>query len=84
MCSIGLNQVYEIVAIHRPTQSNDGCIIILLANQGDKKYYHEDLKLANQSVALVANVKAKPPKPKPIDKSRRNKKAEERELELGT
>ena len=51
----------------------------LLANQADTKYYHEDLKLANESVGLVANVKAKPLKPKPLQKTR-IQKAEEREL----
>ena len=72
------DQIYEIVAIHRPTQSYNGGIIILLANQADTKYYHEDLKLANESVALVANANAKA-KPKPTQKTR-IQKAEEREL----
>ena len=72
------DQVYEIVAIHRP-RNPTMAHYYLLANQADKKYYHEDLKLANQSVGLVANAKAKPPKPKPTQKTR-IQKAEEREL----
>ena len=70
------NEIYEIVAIHRP-RNPTMAHYYLLANQADTKYYHEDLKLANESVGLVANVK--PPKPKPIQKTR-IQKAEEREL----
>ena len=70
------NAIYEIVAIHRPRNPTMAAYY-LLANQADKKYYHEDLKLANQSVGLVTN--AKPPKPKPIEKTR-IQKTEEREL----
>ena len=75
------NEIYEIVAIHRPRNPTMAAysLYYLLANQADTKYYFEDLKLANQSVGLVANVKAKPPKPKPTQKTR-IQKAEEREL----
>ena len=72
------DQIYEIVAIHRP-RNPTMAHYYLLANQADTKYYHEDLKLANQSVALVANANAKPPKPKPIEKTR-IQRTEEREL----
>ena len=72
------NEIYEIVAIHRPRNPTMAAYY-LLANQADTKYYFEDLKLANQSVALVANAKAKSPKPKPTQKTR-IQKAEEREL----